>query len=98
MLQAHVVCAEWGGRSRFTPVRLHAWRLESIVNLAVEPRRTSRRCPTCRAAVRWEDNPHRPFCSERCRMVDLGNWASERYRVTGEPIAEDDEDGDGSSD
>jgi endogenous inhibitor of DNA gyrase (YacG/DUF329 family) len=31
-------------------------------------------------------------------MVDLGNWASERYRVTGEPIAEDDEDGDGSSD
>ena len=54
-----------------------------------------RRCPTCRAPVRWEDNPYRPFCSERCRMVDLGNWAAERYRVAGEPVRDDDENDDG---
>lgn len=39
-------------------------------------------CPHCgRAAVYGPDNPFRPFCSERCRMVDLGHWADERYRV-----------------
>ena len=42
--------------------------------------------------MRWEDNPHRPFCSERCRVIDLGSWASERYRIAGEPIAADETD------
>jgi hypothetical protein len=37
--------------------------------------------------VEWRDNPHRPFCSERCRLVDLGTWAQERYRI---PAEEDD--------
>jgi endogenous inhibitor of DNA gyrase (YacG/DUF329 family) len=55
------------------------------------------RCPTCRSAVRWEHNPHRPFCSERCRLIDLGAWVTERYRVPGDPIEsetldDDDED------
>ena len=44
----------------------------------------SLRCPTCKREVRWEDNPNRPFCSERCRVIDLGNWASESYRLPGE--------------
>ena len=38
-------------------------------------------CPTCGEPVDWEKNPDRPFCSERCRVVDLGRWASEDYRV-----------------
>lgn len=39
-------------------------------------------CPTCRRpAVFGEGNPWRPFCSERCRGIDLGAWASEDYRV-----------------
>jgi endogenous inhibitor of DNA gyrase (YacG/DUF329 family) len=33
------------------------------------------------------DNPWRPFCSERCRIIDLGNWASEAYRVPAAPEA-----------
>ena len=37
------------------------------------------------------DNPWRPFCSERCRSVDLGAWASESYRVEAPPSASDDE-------
>jgi len=48
------------------------------------------RCPVCRKPSRWEENPFRPFCGERCKMVDLGNWAEERYRVPGDPISEDD--------
>jgi endogenous inhibitor of DNA gyrase (YacG/DUF329 family) len=44
------------------------------------------RCPTCRQPFTWEGNPHRPFCSERCQLIDLGAWASERYRIAGEAI------------
>ena len=39
------------------------------------------KCPICGAPTTWKDNPDRPFCSERCRVIDLGNWASEEYRV-----------------
>jgi uncharacterized protein len=39
------------------------------------------RCPTCRQPTPWTGNPHRPFCSERCKLRDLDNWASERYRI-----------------
>lgn len=40
------------------------------------------KCPQCGAASVWStDNPHRPFCSERCKQIDLGAWASEQYRV-----------------
>ena len=54
------------------------------------------RCPICRRETPWEGNRWRPFCSERCRTVDLGNWASERYRIPDEePLGEDDEEGEG---
>jgi uncharacterized protein len=44
------------------------------------------RCPACGgAAVFDRSNPFRPFCSGRCRELDLGAWASERFRVPGEP-------------
>jgi endogenous inhibitor of DNA gyrase (YacG/DUF329 family) len=43
-------------------------------------------CPRCGAQVAWvPESPFRPFCSERCRMVDLGAWATEQYRVGAEP-------------
>jgi len=39
-------------------------------------------CPRCGKSVRWgTESPFRPFCSERCKMIDLGAWASEDYRV-----------------
>ena len=48
------------------------------------------RCPTCGGdSVYSSENPHRPFCSERCRNVDFGAWASESYRVAAPPSAED---------
>jgi endogenous inhibitor of DNA gyrase (YacG/DUF329 family) len=47
------------------------------------------RCPRCGADAVWEGNPDRPFCSEKCRLVDLGRWASEDYRIAGEKAGED---------
>jgi endogenous inhibitor of DNA gyrase (YacG/DUF329 family) len=39
-------------------------------------------CPTCSAPVEWKkESRFRPFCSERCRLIDLGAWAAESYRV-----------------
>lgn len=39
-------------------------------------------CPICQKTVEWTDAfPFRPFCSERCRVIDLGAWADDRYRV-----------------
>jgi len=49
------------------------------------------KCPTCRTEVSWEGNPHRPFCSERCRLIDLGAWAGGKYRVPGEKLGEESE-------
>jgi len=43
-------------------------------------------CPTCNKQVVWQDNPFRPFCSERCKLIDLGKWVSEEYRVPGKPV------------
>ncbi len=43
------------------------------------------RCPQCGAQVEWEKSPHRPFCSERCRLVDLGTWLNGGYVIPGEP-------------
>jgi len=55
-------------------------------------------CPNCRKLVRWsEQNPFRPFCSQRCRLVDFGAWAGEHHRIPGEPLegtAAEDEDPD----
>lgn len=42
-------------------------------------------CPTCGKKTVWsQDNPWRPFCSERCRLIDLGDWATETHRIPGE--------------
>lgn len=51
--------------------------------------RRSLRCPRCGGAVAWEGNPNRPFCSLACRLIDLGVWLDERYRIAGEPVPND---------
>jgi len=49
-------------------------------------------CPCCRKSVQYRaDNPYRPFCSERCRLIDLGEWASEGHRIAGESVNPDPE-------
>ena len=39
------------------------------------------KCPICKKEVQLSD-PEAPFCSERCRIIDLGNWASEKYVIS----------------
>ena len=43
------------------------------------------KCPCCQTEIVWsEDNPHRPFCSERCRNKDFIDWANEEHRIGGD--------------
>ncbi|HXJ40431.1 MAG TPA: DNA gyrase inhibitor YacG [Bryobacteraceae bacterium] len=42
-------------------------------------------CPICRKTVK-PSNPEAPFCSERCRTIDLGKWASGDYVIATEPL------------
>ncbi|MGH9433718.1 MAG: DNA gyrase inhibitor YacG [Terriglobia bacterium] len=48
------------------------------------------RCPLCKRETVYEGNPFRPFCSERCKMIDLDNWLSGRYRIS-KPVHEGEE-------
>lgn len=44
-------------------------------------------CPRCRRVAPWQANPHRPFCSLTCRLLDLGLWLDEGYRIAAEPLS-----------
>jgi hypothetical protein len=46
------------------------------------------KCPICGKPSDSETHPEFPFCSERCRLLDLGNWASEKYRIS-EPVLDE---------
>jgi len=49
-------------------------------------------CPTCKGESPYSvKNRWRPFCSERCKMIDLGTWASDGYVVAGEVVASDED-------
>lgn len=43
-------------------------------------------CPQCGKKNTWlAENKFRPFCSERCKLIDLGAWADEKHRIAAEP-------------
>ncbi|HEV2306788.1 MAG TPA: DNA gyrase inhibitor YacG [Candidatus Acidoferrales bacterium] len=48
------------------------------------------RCPICKKQTDSDVDKDFPFCSERCRLTDLGNWATEKYKVS-EPAADESE-------
>ena len=51
-------------------------------------------CPTSGKKDTWKaDNAFRPFCSDRCKLIDLGEWASEARRIAGEEISKDTDSG-----
>ena len=56
------------------------------------------KCPNCGKPTEWQDNPHRPFCSERCKLIDFGRWANEEYRVPAEPAPINNDEGGGMQD
>ncbi|NQV70337.1 MAG: DNA gyrase inhibitor YacG [Pseudohongiella sp.] len=53
-------------------------------------------CPTCHKQVEWtEKSEFRPFCSKRCKLIDFGDWASEKISIPGEanyPVTDEDRD------
>ena len=51
------------------------------------------KCPICKKEVTL-GSPEMPFCSERCRLIDLGNWASGKYVIPGPPVSAEKESND----
>lgn len=48
------------------------------------------RCPICKnRSERRENNPYAPFCSQRCKLIDLGNWIGEGYRIPDDDASSD---------
>ncbi|TWH76318.1 hypothetical protein LX59_01241 [Azomonas agilis] len=47
-------------------------------------------CPTCGTSVEWgPQSPARPFCSDRCRLIDLGAWAAEHHAIPGDSLIDE---------
>ena len=47
------------------------------------------KCPTCQREIDWSESPFRPFCSERCRLIDLGGWLTEKHAIAGDPAPDE---------
>ncbi len=57
-------------------------------SVSAKPKEVS--CPTCGGdSIYANSNPFRPFCSERCKNIDLGAWASESFRMPAQTLPED---------
>lgn len=53
---------------------------------------TTVQCPTCKKPVVWNtQSTYRPFCSKRCQLIDLGEWADEEKRIPSDDIVSDSE-------
>ena len=50
------------------------------------------KCPTCERVAEYNGNEFRPFCSERCKLIDFGAWADEEYALPAEGTALTEED------
>ena len=48
-------------------------------------------CPVCKKTVQWEENLYCPFCSERCKLIDLGHWAAGAYALPTDEVSEDEQ-------
>ncbi len=46
------------------------------------------KCPICGKPAEWQENPARPFCSNRCKLIDFGKWADGDYGVPSEEVAQ----------
>lgn len=46
------------------------------------------KCPVCSKKTSLKNNQWRPFCSERCKLIDLGKWALEEYTIAGQDFKE----------
>ncbi len=51
------------------------------------------KCPTCKRTLDWSASEFRPFCSERCRLIDLGAWLTEKHAIPGDAPEQSEEPG-----
>lgn len=49
-------------------------------------------CPTCKKRGAWFETPYGPFCSKRCRLIDLGKWLGEEHRLGSVPVIDNNPD------
>ena len=75
--------ASQAGRRRFEP----GHPLQPLRGPVGPCRDSVVRCPTCKKDFEADSSAALPFCSERCRLSDLGKWLNEEYRIPGEPAA-----------
>ncbi len=55
--------------------------------MSLSNKQLSVKCPTCKSTVDWvPENKFKPFCCDRCRLIDLGEWIFEEKRIPGESI------------
>jgi endogenous inhibitor of DNA gyrase (YacG/DUF329 family) len=47
------------------------------------------KCPTCKRELEWSESEYRPFCSERCKLIDLGAWLAEKHAIPGDNVPEE---------
>jgi endogenous inhibitor of DNA gyrase (YacG/DUF329 family) len=47
------------------------------------------KCPGCGKPISFKENPYRPFCSKKCKMMDLGAWFKEEYQISSPMESED---------
>lgn len=47
------------------------------------------KCPTCESEFNYYDSESRPFCTEKCKLIDLGQWLTESYSVPGKTLEEE---------
>ncbi len=68
---------------------------ESIDTKAKDDEPVKVKCPTCNKEVLYDkSNPYRPFCSQRCRMAELGSWLSNKRFIKGTALDQDEDGGD----
>ena len=98
-LRASAGTPRYGGQDGDFFETLHNPRPARDVAFAGLPRRMNARvkCPTCGREAEWSaSSPFRPFCSERCKLIDLGAWLSEQRAIAGEEAPEERDDQAGS--
>jgi len=78
--------------------RVQAHGYDGAVNPSGSANARHARCPHCGTAVAWAGNPNRPFCSLTCRLIDLGAWLDERYRIPGPELPDESAPGESAPD
>lgn len=74
-------------------------RVSGMTGVLMAKTTASVRCPACGRPVEWSQRSHyRPFCSQRCKLIDLGAWLDGSHRIPGSELDEDSPDSPGDED